>query len=210
VKRTVVILAGAAALAIGGYLASRLWAQTGSQPYSAPAQSRIALVNLNQVFKEYHKSEALQKQSKAIYERWEGTLKGYTSSAEGLQKKAQETTIPAAREEIAAQLKDLKRKYEDATAARDKEMEKNMETTTQTLFGDLKTAVQQVARSHGLELVMQYNDAITPAEQNNPMLIRSRMTQLACMPLYNVSSIDITDQVTSWLNSSYDRGGAAH
>src|SRR5262249_55586576 len=70
VKRTVGLLAGLAALGVGGYVGSRLGGQTPSTPRprqaAAPAQIRIALINFPQVIQSYQKFKLYQDELKKV------------------------------------------------------------------------------------------------------------------------------------------------
>src|SRR5207302_4160483 len=78
VKRKVAALAGVATLGVGAYLGSHLWAQqTYQQPaqQQAPLQTRIALVNLDQVIKGYDKyktfEESIKAAAKGYQDQWD-------------------------------------------------------------------------------------------------------------------------------------------
>src|SRR5271166_4429060 len=77
VKRTVTIVAGIAALALVAYFGSRLWAQAPGAAAAAPAQTRVAVINLLQVIKNYNKAKFYETEL-------EETLKPFRNKAEKL------------------------------------------------------------------------------------------------------------------------------
>src|SRR5262249_46823940 len=76
VKRTVVFTAGVLALGLAGYLGSHLRAQQAGNAPAAPAftepRTRIALINLAYVIKNYKKTETFQSEIKAEFKTFEG------------------------------------------------------------------------------------------------------------------------------------------
>jgi len=99
VKRTITILAGVATLGVGIYLGSYLWAQqTGQQPArptAPPLQTRVAVINVAQVIKNYNKfkmyQEELKKQIKPLNDQVD-KLKADVANRQTVMKKP-ETTV---------------------------------------------------------------------------------------------------------------------
>ena len=73
-KRTVAIIAGVVSMGVLAYVGSRLWAQPAGQPV-APAQTKIAVVNVSKAIKDYDKWKAYREEIRAVAKQYEENAK---------------------------------------------------------------------------------------------------------------------------------------
>ena len=220
-KRTIGILVALAALGIGAYLGSQVFAQqggTGSRPAasSEPLRTRIAVVNVVQVLKKYSKymttQAEFQKQSEAAKE----TLAPLENKIRALQAKAQlPDTNAADRDGIKRELEHLQIQYRDKAEDADKTLTKRAAELSVQFYKEVEGAIEVFAKSNAIELVLMYNDALksNPTEFYNPGMVNRRMTIVsAFMPIYVDPRMDITDAIGLMLNrrvaSGYDANGS--
>jgi Skp family chaperone for outer membrane proteins len=208
VKRTVVIVAGVVALSLVGYVGSRLTAQTGTATKSpAPAapqpQTKVAVMNLSYVIKNYKKWTVFQDEYKQKLDAFDNQLK---PMKENLEKWDKERNKPGT---DAATKADLEKKMRETqfsmqTKADDyKKVLADFEGNSfTTIYNDVKNMTERFARNRGLELVMHYNDGTTDAEINTPTNIGRKMGQGACFPLYKAPGMDISEDVLKYLNAA--------
>ncbi len=117
-KRTVLVAAALMGLGAVIYV-GKLWAQTGTgQPAAASApQTKIALINLTYVIKNYDKFKLFQEEMKTAAAPYQKNDADYTREGEALFKERNTPTTSAERRDaIEMQLNDLKRKAEDNKA----------------------------------------------------------------------------------------------
>ncbi len=215
-KRTVIILTGIATLGVVAYLGSRLYAQEQGQiqPANATApapvlRTRIAVVNLLGVVKNYQKWQDFETQYK-------GALKNADAEfdkmkAEGLRLKAalEKAVDDAEREKITAQLKALDRQVQDKGEQFKRELLKWRDDVAVQIYREIEDTVKVVARSNDIELVLHYSDAVVPADIYHPLNIQRKLQSQGCMPMYMQDGMDITVRVTETLNSRLRGAGNA-
>jgi Skp family chaperone for outer membrane proteins len=193
------ILAVVATLAAGLYVCSRLWAEPyGSQP--SALRTRIAVINLGQVVKNYVKFKNFEEELKKD-EEWyqkqyeekraqivqrEGKLKDPATSADDRERYTREITI------LQRQIQDL------ADDGKKKVGKKQFDAMVQT-FKEVHDAAAIYAKNADIDLVLHYNDGIGE-DAYNPMIFSRKLANGACMPMYVAPGMDITDAVTQMLN----------
>jgi Skp family chaperone for outer membrane proteins len=206
VKRTAILALSVLALAAVVY-AGRIWARPNAP--AAPAASaatppRIALLNLSYVINNYEKIKTYRDEMKSAIEPFskrEATIK---KTAEGLLKDAQAPTTPAARKEaIDKELKKLQRDMEDLKNEFNQMIGKKQEQQALIVYADVRNVAQRYAQSHGIDLVLHYNDATEEKEYWSPQNVVRKMQAGALMPLYYSSGMDISAEVLKLLNGSY-------
>jgi Skp family chaperone for outer membrane proteins len=201
VKRTVFIAAGMMALAVAIYV-GKLWAQTTGHPAPAP-QSKVALVNLSYVIKNYEKWKAFQAEAKGSLAKYEANDAQWKAEGEKLAKELQQpTTTPDRRDQIESTLRDLKRKLDDNKAEATKLVNKKQEQQIVVLYSDIRTVVARVAQSRGYEMVFHFHDATTTQEFWGAQNIARKM-QAPFMPMYYHDALDVSADVVTTLNSAY-------
>jgi len=110
VKRIVAL--GLVAVVLGGlaWMGGRLTAQSGA-PAGADGRSRVALLNLSHVLKNYQKAVVLNNELKDLANPFQQRAKSKATQYESIVKEAQ--TKPDQREFYEKQLRQLKREMED-------------------------------------------------------------------------------------------------
>jgi Skp family chaperone for outer membrane proteins len=212
VKRTVILAAGVVALSGAILYVSGVGAQapTGARP-AAPS-SRIALLNLSHVIKNYDKFKAFQAELKAAVEPFQKRDAAAKAEADDIAKKFQSATTPpdaATREAQEKRLKELQRIVEDNKAEAAKVLAKKQEDQLQILYMDVREVAERHAQANGFEMVLHYNDATEAKEYWSAQNISRKMTAGALIPLYYTRGIDISGDVIASLNAVYKSKGNA-
>jgi Skp family chaperone for outer membrane proteins len=212
VKRTVTILTAAVgALGVGVYVGSHVWAQPATQaPARPPLQSKIALVNIGQVIKNYNKfkmyNEALKKELEPIQKEIDTKKNQVTNIQTQLGKPE---TPQAQREQLEHQSKQLQREVQDRIDESNQKFAKKRMDEMVTIYRDVQNAVANVARNYAIELVMQYNDGVDAAEKYSPASLQQKLGNNAFIPIYNDERMDISNVVIDMLNRAVQAPSAA-
>jgi Skp family chaperone for outer membrane proteins len=195
------------------YLGSTLFAQQGSpppaqQPAAVPApQTKIALINLNYVVKNYAKFIAFQGQMKEALTVYQEKDKQIATQMEAKTKELQAPSLPqAAKDKLDVELMNLKHAREDNSAAGKKVLADKSDAGMVTLYIEVANAAKLYATARGIELVMHYNDALDQSEMWSAPNIARKLQAGACIPLYFQPGMDISTQVVQMLNQSYQAG----
>jgi Skp family chaperone for outer membrane proteins len=209
VKRTVGIVAGVVALCLVGYVGSRLAAEppktapTAGTPAAPQPQTKVAVMNLSYVIKNYKKWEAFQKDYKEKLEAFDKQLAPKKKEYEDWEKELKKPEVSAAqKEEIGKKMREIQRVMQDKAEDYKKVLAEFEGNSFTTIYNDVKNMTERYARSKGIELVMHYNDGTTEAEVNTPTNIGRKMGQGACFPLYTAPGMDISQDVLKYLNAA--------
>lgn len=207
-KRTFGILVGLAAVGGVAYLGSQIWAQNYQQPAGAPAaapvaavQTRIAIINLSQVIKNYKKFASVQAEMNSKQATYKSQYDNYNTSAQAKKAEMAKPETPMARkEQLVKELKDIERKVQDLEEDMKKALGELQASRMVQLYKEIEDAVTVYAKARNIELVMHYNDGIGQ-DKYLPAFLGRRLSNGACMPVYNVPGMDITEAVTGMLNA---------
>ena len=208
-KKTV-LAAGGGLLALGVlcYVGS-LWAQQQPNPAqpaqaaAAPPRTRIALLNLTFVIKNYEKYKHFQSDLKAVMAPFMGTEENLRQEAETLRKTYEEAAKkgqPIPQAEYERKVKDLQRRKEDNDAEAKMMIGKKSDEEMKILYLDVVRAAQGYAASHDFDLVLHYNDATSPEDYLSVQNIARKLNAGALMPLYAAAGMDISQNVVELLN----------
>jgi Skp family chaperone for outer membrane proteins len=196
-----------ATLGIGVYLGSQVWAQQGAGQGAAvsrePLKTRIAVVNLRQVLKNYKKFKNAQEDIKKKIEQAQKEFKPLEDQVTVKQARLKVPDISnAEREQIERELKKLltegqDKKEEIAKTIRNYEGEISVQ-----IFKEIEDAVNLIATHNAIELVLTYNDfnKDEPANYYNPSSVQQKLMTAPLMPMYIDPRMDITSMVTDMLN----------
>jgi Skp family chaperone for outer membrane proteins len=219
VKKTVMALGGFLALGVLCYV-GQLSGQTQQQNYppqtaAAPAapRTRIALLNLTYVIKNYKKYLNFQEEIKSVVEPFQTTDAKLRQDLEGLRKQAESSATKMepqeTRDRIERQAKDIQRRMEDNTAEAKLKLGARSDEEMKILFTDVYQAAQGYAASHDFELVLHYNDAVTTQDFLSAQNIARKLNTGALMPLITTPNLDISRDIVALLNSNMQSSGAA-
>ncbi|HEY7310646.1 MAG TPA: OmpH family outer membrane protein [Gemmataceae bacterium] len=222
-KKTVLAAGGVLALAALYYVGQTLAQAPASGAPAAPApaasapaatapRTRIALLNLTYVIKNYEKYKHFQEEIKSVIEPFQKTDAELRKRMEDLNKQMEETAKKGGtvnREELDRQGKDLKRKLEDNSAEAKMVLGKKSDDEMKILFMDVYEAARRYAISHEFDLVLHYNDATTPEDYMSPQNIARKLNTGALSPLYVGSGMDISVEVVNMLNYNVRPGSGS-
>jgi Skp family chaperone for outer membrane proteins len=216
VKRTFAVMAGFAALGLMVYVGSHLSAQAPVAA-AAPAQTRVAVINLLQVIKNYNKAKFYETEL-------EGTLKPYRDKAEKLKgdmiqwqnylsdPKNGPTITQEQRETGEKSVTNIKRQLEDLDKEARKAFGKKRELQVVQLYKEVDEAVKRYAAANGFHLVLSFGEPVNATDLFSAPNIARKLEGIqmggACMPMYFADGMDISGPVVEGLNRAYP-GGAA-
>ncbi len=188
--------------------ASRLWAE--SKEKKPASRTRIGLVNLTYVIKNYDKYKEFQLEVKKFVEPFQERDAELRSQLEELRKKAAKPSlVPTAGEDSEEKTKDealeekakkIQREIEDNNAKVKLKMGKRSDDKMKVLYKDVMEATQSYATTHDLDLVLHYNDAITHEDLLSAQNIARKLNTGALMPLYSKEELDISLDLVALLN----------
>jgi len=216
VKKTVISLTALATLGVTAYLGSQLRAQNQPQAMSqvqqatatapaAPLRTRIAVVNLQQVIRQYRKWNDFEQSYKNLYGQYNAEFERRKANGVALKSQLEKAPDDAAREKIQQQLKDLERQVQDLGETAKKQLGKMRDDQAVQIYQEVEQAVQAYARANDIEMVLHFNDAVAPADLYHAANIERKLQTGACMPMYVAPGMNITDIISRMLN---DRLGA--
>jgi Skp family chaperone for outer membrane proteins len=198
--------AGCVVVALAGVVGmGRLWAEGKDKKTAKPAapKTRVALINLTGVIKNYEKYKNFHKEIEATAKPFQERDKTMRARAEKLAKELQVPDLPAEKKEkIAASLKKLQRQAEDNSAKAKLTLGKKSDTQMKTLYEDVLEAGKRYAAAHDFDLVLHYNDATTQPDRSSVPNIARKLQAGALMPVYVTDGLDITQEITDLLNHS--------
>jgi Skp family chaperone for outer membrane proteins len=203
VKSKVYVLLGMLTLGTAIFLSSMTSAQ---QPGGgSPLNTRIALINLAQVFKGYAKITYFSGENKKMLEPFSEKAKGIQIQIEAHKKELEKTTLDEqTRIGYEKNLKTYQRQMEDLSAEAKMTYAKKNEEQMLIVYKEVMDVAQRYALSHGYELVMHYNDVPPESpEYYNPVNVSRKIQAGACIPMYMAPGMDVTKQIVEVLNTAY-------
>jgi Skp family chaperone for outer membrane proteins len=166
-------------------------------------RSSVAVVNLAYVLRNYQKATESQEKFRALYKEYEWRVQRLNRKLEAANKEMMQGDLkPAQREDREKEVRTLQRQVQDLSDEARRTLGAKQGATIVELYKEVDRAVSRYAREHDLDLVLQYNDAVTEAEANSPPAIERRVGGPGCcLPLYVRSkAVDISDKVLAILN----------
>jgi Skp family chaperone for outer membrane proteins len=205
VKRIVILSVGLVALLGVGFYVGTLGAQQGGAPAARPAPTtRIALLNLSHVIKNYDKYKAFQEELKTVVQPFEKRQAETKTEGDNLAKeKNNPNTAQAKKDQIDQRLKELQRILEDNQQEVQKVLIKKQEEQLKILYMDVRAIAERHAQGHNFEMVLHYNDHVKPEDYWSAANIARKMQAGALMPMYYVGGLDISQDVINTLNATY-------
>jgi Skp family chaperone for outer membrane proteins len=204
VKRSMAWTVGLLSLGAAVYFGSQLWAQPATRP-AASAQTRVAVLNLRWVIKNYAKYQTFIDLMKAEEKKYITEL---TAKQKQLEEKAKEAEkIPPAdakrREAIEQEARNIQRDMEDIKLRARKEVAQKSNDEMVKVYKEVRDAAYRHAQSQGFDLVLHFEGPADSGEVDSPVLVTRNMNAGGCVPLYWNPNLDISASVLKALNAPF-------
>jgi len=179
---------------------------------SAPPRTRIALLNLTYVIKNYDKYRDFQVEIKEIVEPFQRKDAHLRRQLEKLRAEAEKLSADGSnsgqnadllaeqRNALEIKAKQLQRQMEDNGLAIKMKLGKRSDEEMKILFRDVDEAVKRYAANHDLDLVLHYNDALTPNDYYSPRNIARKLNSTTLLPLTFAPAMNISKDISELLN----------
>lgn len=190
------------------YFGSRLWAQTPTTRPAATAQTRVAMLNLRWVIKNYAKYQSFIDQMKAEEKKYVEQLMAKQKLLEAKAKEAEKATEKQ-REAIEQDARNIQRDVEDIKLRARKEVAQRSNDEMVKVYKEVRDAAYRHAQSQGFDLVLHFEGPADANEVDSPVLVTRNMNAGGCVPLYWNPSLDISGNVLKALNAPYQQKPAA-
>lgn len=177
-------------------------AQNPAAPGGGAPQTKVALINLSQVFKGYTKVTNYANENKTMLEPFTTKAKLIQTQIELHTKELEKKDLPEAKRfEYEKNLKAYQRQMEDLSNEAKLLFSKKNEEQMLIVYKEVMDMAERYAAAHGFELVMHYNDVPRTATDFYSAGNVSRKIQAgACIPMYIHPGLDITQGVVDTLN----------
>ena len=177
---------------------------SASAPAPAMPGTRVAILNINSVLKNYSRAQAKNNEVKT---KVQGFAERMTKVREDIAKQqaemAKATTTQPMREAIEKNVLNLNRQLQDIDAEARKVITEEQKVVAIQIFREIETVVNAVATTNNFDLVLSYPDATTTDELYSQDNVVRKLAAQAAIPLFYKKHIDITDAVVKTLNASY-------
>jgi Skp family chaperone for outer membrane proteins len=208
------LVAGFAALIAGAYGSSYLFAQpAGSAKPAAQQGTKIAVVNIGQVFNQYRRAVAMKTELEQTLKPFKDKAKTLTDQIKAWDDELKKPQLdPAKVPQYRASITAHKRTLEDMSAEITTLLGKRQEDNLVTLWKEVNMGIKAVGEAYGFQIVLGYGD---PMEKNlldqfpNVNRKMQAMDLGSTVPLYIHGSVDLSQAVVDTLNAWLTQKGAA-
>src|SRR5262245_34433526 len=181
---------------------------TSTTPPATTTNSKVALLNLTYVIKNYNKFKTFQAELKSAVDPFQAKDTAWKKEGENMVKESQDPKTTAERkDQIENKLKELTRLTEANKMRASKVLNNNQGEPLKILYNDVRAAAFRYAPAHGHDMVLHHNDAVTEQEYNSEPNISRKMQAGALMPIYMAAGVDISYELVKTLNASMGGGG---
>jgi Skp family chaperone for outer membrane proteins len=210
VNRIIGIVAVLALLAAGWYVGNQLWAQAQPPAAPPPLRTRIGLVNIARVFKNYRKADQFNKQVADHLKNLDTQQLVPIRTAIGKIQAdaAKPETTSAQKEQMEREMRKLQLSYREKEEDIRKTIAQESGAMMVQLYREVESAVASFARSHDYELVFFYTDPTDPANPYDPLGLQRKLAIGGALPMYAAAGMDLTNAITDMLNRSVAGSGA--
>ncbi len=206
-KKLRIAIAGLAALGGLFFVNARVLSQNDKDVKPASAQSapstKIGVVNILKVVKDFKKAEALGTRILADVSRYEIDL---NKKKEDLKKRQAEIQIMPEGPQKDQFSKDLRHQIEqlqDEDQAAQKDIKTRREDMAVEIHKNIQTVIDSLARHYGFEMVLTCPDVTTPEEHNKIADAMRHITAQGAYVAWRDPRLDITEDCIKWLNYYY-------
>jgi Skp family chaperone for outer membrane proteins len=171
-----------------------------------PPRTRIAIINISEVIKNYDRWKTFEDSYKQAYKFYNDTFE--TKKARGLWIKEELKKLAPDDPKVEAlktEMRNLDREVQDLGEKAKKDLSKMEADIAVGVYREVNEAVEHYARANDIEMVMHYNDAVTPQDILSPANVQRKLQNPACMPMYVTPGMNITASITQMLNERLRR-----
>lgn len=164
---------------------------------------KVGVINLNKVFEQYDKRKELEDDFRDIRSRSEDILKSKQDEAIALREEIQlleAGSVARKKKEEELEKLLLYLQIEDEVAR--KNLAKAEKDFYEELFQDINTAVDEVGKKEGFDLILKKEDI----EPKSADLLELRLKIGIGTVLYFSNTLDVTDKIIESLNRKHKRG----
>jgi Skp family chaperone for outer membrane proteins len=181
--------------------------RTSSQPRPAPQapRTRVALLNLAQVFKHYQKVITYTAQNKKIIQPYEEKIRDHKHHIEVLTMELERNDLAEAkRAEYEKKRKDCQRRLEEVDHEAKTLLARRNEEQLVIVYKEVTDASNRHARAQEIDLVMHYSDSpVEDPEHFNVANVNRKIQARGLVPVSFTPGMDITKAILADLNDRY-------
>lgn len=174
-----------------------------TMPTPSVVPIRTAVLNINKVLKNFNKAQQLNTMISNKVNVYSQQINERREKALALQKQLQTTVVPAEKDNIENQMKQLEREMQDIDIQAKKDISAIQGSTAVGIYKDIESVIQRVAVANGFDLVMSYPDAVNNDDMYSQQNVVRKLASQAAIPLYYKAHIDISDAVVQTLNATF-------
>ncbi|MBI3411219.1 MAG: OmpH family outer membrane protein [Planctomycetes bacterium] len=170
---------------------------------TSPAGTKVAVVNVGQVFAKYKKAEMYKLEMDGLLQPFREQEKKLKAGYEAWQNFLPKATTAEDRAKCQQGLLDHKRAIEDLQRTIQEKVGKRQAEQITTLYHDVSNAVEAYAKANGIHLVLAFGEQIDGADVFNFPNINRKMQGMdlgSAHPIFFHGSSDISSAVISILN----------
>jgi Skp family chaperone for outer membrane proteins len=188
----------------GGQPVRQTSATQTTAPMPAQPGTRVAIVNINKVLKNYNKAQSLNKSIRDKVQWYANQINAKKDEVQKLQTEmAKPDTLGPRKEQIEKQIVNLQRSLQDIDNEARKNIGKEQGDIAVMIFREIEAVIKAVAVSNNFDIVMSYPDATEDAELYTQDNVVRKLAAQAAMPLFYKPHVDMTKAVIDTLNASY-------
>lgn len=216
-NKSVAVLAGGIILTVVGWQALAQ-APNGARPntntpntnppatsMSAPAApgTRVCVVNMNKVLKNFNKAQQLNKFISDRVNNYGQQITAKRDQIAKMQADMGKELVPANVENMRKQMVQLEREMQDLDAEARKDITNQQGTIAIGIYKDIEGVINRCAVANGFDIVLSFPDATSEAEMYaQPNVVRKLASQ-AAIPIFYKPHVDLTDAVVQTLNATF-------
>ena len=171
---------------------------SNSQP--APAATKIGVVNILKVVKDFKKADVLGKHILDDAQKYEMDLNSEKEALKQEQQRIQTLPEGPEKETKSKALRDKIHLLEDKDQAAKKDITKRRDDMAIEINRNIQTVIDSLARHYGFEMVFTYPDVTDVKERNTINDAMRHITAPGMMLAWCDSRLDITEECIRWLN----------
>jgi Skp family chaperone for outer membrane proteins len=202
----IILVAGFTALLVGAYGTSYLVANqpAGGTPKAQQQGTKIAVVNIGQVFNQYKRAIAMKADLEQTLKPYKDKGKTLTDQIKAWEEELRKPQLdPAKALQYQESIKTNKRTLEDMSAEITRLLGKKQEDNLVTLWKEVNMGIDAVAKAYGFQIVLGYGDPMEKDLLNQFPNVNRKMQAMdlgSTVPLYVHGSVDLSQAIVDTLN----------